>query len=99
MEKTETKLERVLRKNAERRRAVALLRAKMVIDRLRSMGIEAEIIGSLASNGFHVKSDVDFLVKKLADPTQRYAIESMVEDVLKDIPFDVVYADELRWHG
>ncbi|WP_437559126.1 nucleotidyltransferase domain-containing protein [Acidithiobacillus sulfuriphilus] len=99
MEKREamTRLERILRKHAEQRRATALLRAATAVDRLQNMGIKVQIIGSLAEGRFQAHSDVDFLIERLADPGQRYTLESVVEDVLQDIPFDVVYADEVRW--
>ena len=75
----------------------ALLRTATAVDRLRNMGIEVQIIGSLAEGRFQAHSDVDFLIERLADPSQRYTLESVVEDVLQDIPSDVVYADEVRW--
>lgn len=99
MEKMEamTRLERILRKQAEQRRATALLRAATAVDRLQNMGIKVQIIGSLAESRFQAHSDVDFLIERLADPSRRYTLEDIVEDVLQDIPFDVVYADEVRW--
>jgi|AOMQ01.1.fsa_nt_gi predicted nucleotidyltransferase len=94
-----TRLERVLQKHSEQRRTTALQRATVAVNMLQDMGVKVRIIGSLAEGRFRTHSDVDFLVEHLADPAQRYALESVVEDTLQGIPFDVVYADEVRWSG
>lgn len=58
------------------------------------MGVEARIFGSLAMGIFSSRSDVDFLV--VSCPTElKYTIEGRVEDLMGDLPFDVVYLDEI----
>ena len=47
---TVTRLQRILRKHAEQRRATALLRAATAVDRLHNMGIKVQIIGSLQAD-------------------------------------------------
>jgi predicted nucleotidyltransferase len=53
------------------------------------------VFGSLAAGRFMLHSDVDFIV--LTCPRAlRYGIEASIEDRMRGIPFDVVYADEMR---
>jgi len=78
--------------DAYRRRAVAAARAVTVA--LAERGVRAVVTGSLARGTFNVYSDIDFLIT--ACPRDlKYRIESLVEDILIGIPFDVVYLDEL----
>ena len=66
-----------------------------MLQRLRSRGVRAGVIGSLAAGRFGLHSDVDFIV--LECPAQlRYRIETEVEAHMQGIPFDVAYADEMR---
>jgi predicted nucleotidyltransferase len=52
-------------------------------------------VGSLIEDRFALHSDVDFLVERC--PRQlKYSIESVVESVMLDIPFDVIYQDEVE---
>lgn len=84
----------VERRTAERRR-LALARARVVLDWLAGLGVEAAVVGSLARGTFRDHSDVDFLVLS-CPPDLRYAVEGGVEDRMEDLPFDVLYLDELR---
>jgi predicted nucleotidyltransferase len=75
-----------------RRRAIA--RARAAVDMMKEKGISALLIGSLAKGTFGPDSDIDFLLTSC--PRQyKYAIEAEVEDILGDLPFDVVYLEEI----
>jgi hypothetical protein len=76
------------------RRARALLGARAAIEALRRMGVRAELIGSLADERFDQTSDVDLLVTE-CPRRLKYAVESVVEDLLPGFSFDVLYIDEL----
>jgi predicted nucleotidyltransferase len=80
------------RRNRER---VARLAAIEVLRRLSSRGVRAGVFGSLATGRFDLHSDVDFIVTE-CPPRLRYRIETDVEERMHGIPFDVVYADEMR---
>lgn len=72
----------------------ATSRAGAVTRALASQGVRVRVVGSLADGRFALHSDVDFLVEEC--PRQlKYSIESMVESIMLDIPFDVIYQDEL----
>jgi predicted nucleotidyltransferase len=76
------------------REKTATSRAVAVLEALKARGVDAVVTGSLATGKFGPGSDVDFLV--LACPRQLvYAIESLVEDLMDGIQFDVVYRKEL----
>jgi predicted nucleotidyltransferase len=76
------------------REQAALSRAAAVLMALEKRGVDAVVTGSLAARKFGPYSDVDFLVRACPEHL-RYAIEAAVEDIMLDIPFDVVYRDEL----
>jgi predicted nucleotidyltransferase len=80
---------RVARERAARAAAIAAL------ERLRRLGVQAGVFGSLADGRFGLHSDVDFLVTA-CPPELRYRIETDVEECMRGIPFDVAYADEMR---
>jgi predicted nucleotidyltransferase len=77
------------------RRRVAAARAIRVLRELRRLGVVAQVVGSLADGRFTTSSDVDFLVTE-CPPSRKYRIESLVEDIMHDIPFDVVYREEAK---
>lgn len=80
-------------KPASRRRR-AIERARLAVGDLRTLGVEAKVVGSLARGTFAEGSDVDFLV--VSCPAHlKYAIEGSVEDRMEEIPFDVIYLDEI----
>jgi Nucleotidyltransferase domain len=58
------------------------------------MGADVLVIGSLATGQFGADSDIDLLVTKLPRDL-KYAIEGIVKDCLGDLPFDVIYLDEV----
>lgn len=68
--------------------------ARAAIAALAERGVTAEIIGSLAEGRFDQTSDVDLLVT-MCPRDLKYAIESVVEDCLPGLSFDVLYLDEL----
>jgi len=80
---------RKAREREARRRAASVLRA------LRAMGVRAKVFGSLAEGPFRLHSDADFLVLRCPHE-KKYTLEGVVEELMGDIPFDVVYQDERR---
>lgn len=84
----------ILNKQAAKRKEIALSRANKALDMMREKGIAVELFGSITTDRFMKHSDVDFLITECPDEL-RYAIESYVEDIMLDIPFDVAYYDEL----
>lgn len=77
---------------AYRSRAVAA--AKQAEDALAQLGARVMVTGSLARDDFGVHSDIDLLVTS-CPRSLKYTLEAKVEDILMDIPFDLVYLDEL----
>jgi predicted nucleotidyltransferase len=78
----------------EGRRLQAIERARQASAMLAERDITVKIIGSLAKGRFGRHSDVDFLF--VSCPRKyKYAIEAKIEDIFKDIPFDVVYLEEI----
>lgn len=78
----------------DQRRSLARARAAEVMDRLDRKGVSVLVTGSLADGDFGLFSDVDFLVTACPRPL-KYAIEGLVEDLMGELPFDVIYLDEL----
>jgi predicted nucleotidyltransferase len=76
------------------RERTAFARAATVLETLQKRGVDAVVSGSLAAGRFGPGSDVDFLVRACPEHL-RYALEAAVEDIMLDIPFDLVYRDEL----
>lgn len=87
-------IENVVRSRLRDRLEAATSRAQKVVQVLGSMGVRARVFGSLAEGRFALHSDVDFLVEECPRHL-KYSIESTVESVMLDIPFDVVYQDEI----
>ena len=75
-------------------RARAISGARAAIRALARQGVSARVTGSLATGRFRSGSDVDLLVTE-CPPALKYTIESLVEDCLGGMPFDVIYLDEL----
>jgi len=76
------------------RRTRAISGARAAICALARQGVAARITGSLATGHFGPGSDVDLLVTD-CPPALKYTIESVVEDCLDGMPFDVIYLDEV----
>lgn len=88
------RLERFSLERASERRTLAVARAREAAAALAKLGIEARIVGSLASGRFRAASDIDFLI--VACPRHlKYGIEGIVEECLGGLPFDVIYLDEV----
>ena len=80
-------------KGSHYRKAVArAVRALRLLDRL---GVSATVTGSLVDGRFTERSDVDFLIT-MCPSNLKYAFEGRLEDVMRDIPFDVIYREELK---
>lgn len=79
----------------EQREKDARRRAARVLRMLRKKGVRATVIGSLAQGRFRLHSDVDFLITACSQPL-KYTLEGQVEDIMEDMPFDVLYEDERR---
>jgi len=77
-----------------RRRAAAIAAAKRAVCELEKKAVKALVTGSLADDTFDLHSDIDFLVVEYPRE-MKYALEGIVEDALGDIPFDVIYLDEV----
>ncbi|MHB8528767.1 MAG: nucleotidyltransferase domain-containing protein [Caulobacteraceae bacterium] len=77
-----------------RKRERALAGARAAIAALAERGVTAKLVGSLAEDRFDRASDVDLLVTS-SPRSLKYALESIVEDCLPGLPFDVLYLDEL----
>lgn len=83
-------------RRAAQRRQVAIQRAREVLALLEGRGIEGKVVGSLGRGDFRADSDVDFLILSLARPEDRYAVEGEIIPLMGDLPFDVIYLDEVR---
>ena len=92
----------LIAQRTEARYQEAKRRAKSVLRMLQGRGIGALVFGSLVrgphaeSRRFRLDSDVDFLITSLPDNRCRYDVETDVETLMGDIPFDVVYWDEVH---
>ncbi len=75
-------------------RAQAVEGARRAAAELQRRGVDVVVSGSLARGTFDLESDVDFVVLKCPRHL-KYAIEGIVEDELRGIPFDVVYQEEI----
>ena len=76
------------------RRTRAINGARAAIRALARQGVSARVTGSLAAGRFGPGSDVDLLVTD-CPRALKYTIESVVEDCLGGLPFDVIYLDEV----
>lgn len=88
-------VDKVASSRLKERREIASSRAAIVIQFLADKGVQARVVGSLAENRFALHSDVDFLVE-ICPRQLKYSIESDVESIMLDIPFDVIYEDEVE---
>jgi len=75
-------------------RATAIAAAKRAVSELEQRAIKVLVTGSLADDTFDLHSDIDFLVVEYPR-AMKYALEGIVEDALGNIPFDVIYLDEV----
>ncbi len=89
-----TKLDSPISITSDVRRRRAVDRARAAVDMMKEKGISAMVIGSLAKGKFGPESDIDFLVTS-CPRKYKYAIEAEVEDILGDLPFDLIYLEEI----
>lgn len=61
---------------------------------MESRGVSVMLTGSLARGDFNAHSDVDFLITRCPQEW-KYRIESVVEDEMRGVAFDVIYEEEL----
>ena len=87
-------LDDILAARTKARTEQARKSAVRALQALERVGVEARLIGSLARGDHRLHSDVDILIVRCPDEL-RYRIESIVEDELGGLPFDVVYLDEV----
>ena len=87
-------LEEILAARTRARTEKARSRALRALQALERLGVDARLVGSLARGEHRLHSDVDILILRCPDEL-RYRIESIVEDELGGLPFDVVYLDEV----
>ena len=79
------------------RRQKAIERARDACSALDTLGVKADVIGSLSRGEFTVSSDIDFLIRRCPREL-KYGIEGIVEDCLAGFRFDVIYIDEVPSH-
>ncbi len=92
-----SRLDALLDRDAAERRALALSAARRASAALSRLGIDARVVGSLARSSFAGHSDIDLLILS-CPPAWRYRLESIVEDAVGGLPFDVIYLDEVPPH-
>lgn len=68
--------------------------ASLALAWLKEKGIRAGVIGSFARGDFTLWSDVDFVIEACPEAL-RYTFEDFLERFMSDIPFDVIYKDEV----
>ena len=90
----ESPLQRLTRLRTAERRERAIMAAQRASEALEEKGVLVRVIGSLARHDFSHGSDVDLLVDRCPREL-KYAIEGIVEDCLGDLPFHVIYLDEI----
>jgi predicted nucleotidyltransferase len=85
-----SRLERLLRERAARRRLRAAEAARCALEALNAAGVDAVIVGSLAHGRFQVHSDVDYLIRTgIDDAAGRTGIERVIAACMEvvDIPY------------
>lgn len=87
-----TRIGRLLRARGEARRQSALRLAAAALRALGRGGVKARLVGSLPKGTFRADSDVDFLIESRGRMSES-AVVGLIEAVMDDMPFDVVFAD------
>ena len=67
---------------------------KRAMQRMRDLGVDVKLVGSLARGDFEVGSDVDFLVENCPSPLY-YELFGEVEKELSDCAFDIVRLEDV----
>jgi predicted nucleotidyltransferase len=92
-----SRIEALVQERTVQRRAIAVERAGCLLDVLAESGIDAVIIGSLATGRFRSHSDLDILVRGQLDPAARALVERTAASVMRDagIPYDLIFGCDL----
>src|SRR3989304_5541174 len=85
-------LGRLMIARASERRARALELVRATLGRLRRQGVSARVVGALAKGGFHVGSDVDYLIENRAGLSES-RIVTIIEAAMRGFPFDAIFAE------
>lgn len=93
-----SRMERLVAKRTAERRARALRCALAAIPALKNQGIQAYVIGSLATGRFMSHSDVDYLVTGHIGPMDRRLVEATIAGAMagSNVGYDVVYEDDVE---
>lgn len=89
-----SKIGRLLAQRAMTRRKQAEALARSTLARLHALGVEARLIGSLASGRFRQDSDVDYLIEN-AGRLSEAGIVAEIERSMKGFPFDAIFLDRV----
>jgi transcriptional regulator with XRE-family HTH domain len=88
-----SRLGQLLRSRGEARRQLAAGLAASAMRRLKSAGVRAAVVGSLARGGaFRPDSDVDFLVEARGGLSEA-RITDLIASAMQGFPFDVIFAE------
>jgi predicted nucleotidyltransferase len=92
-----SRIDSVIGKRTERRRATAVARVDPLLHDLRMDGFDVMVIGSLARLEFKSHSDVDLLVRGSPDTQERAKLERAVAAAMRGsgISYDLIYAADL----
>jgi predicted nucleotidyltransferase len=93
-----SRIERLMAKRTAERRVRALRCALAAIPALNEQGVEAYVIGSLATGRFMSHSDVDYLVIGHNVPMQRRLVEATIARTMagSNVGYDVVYEEDIN---
>lgn len=93
-----SRMQRLITKRSAARRVRALRCALATIPALHEQGVEAYVIGSLATGRFMSHSDVDYLVTGHIDPQQRRLVEATIAAAMagSELGYDVVYEEDIK---
>jgi predicted nucleotidyltransferase len=88
MEDVLSPVERIWKRRAEERRALAIERTLATFDAMRNAGLSVKVTGSLVRGDFGASSDVDLLVEgQWSDVVKAHKI---AEQQMLGFPFDVI---------
>jgi predicted nucleotidyltransferase len=92
-----SRIEALVQERTAKRRATAVERAGRLLDTLAENGIDAVVIGSLATGRFRSHSDLDILVRGQLDPAARAFVERSTAAAMRDtgIPYDLIFGGDL----
>jgi len=93
-----SRMERLVAQRTAERRVRALRCALAAIPALHEQGVEAYVIGSLATSRFMSHSDVDYLVIGHIVPMQRCQVEATIAGAMagSGVGYDVVYEKDVK---